>query len=139
MKKGLLIWIAVGAWLTSSASSVSQAAGPLQAARAVASRASTPSAYRPVVDKYCVSCHNERLKAGNLALDKIDLAKADNAEALEKVVRKLRSGQMPPIGSPRPDQATYDGFATSLEASVSARTAALSPSGGEGTRLPLPH
>jgi hypothetical protein len=97
MKKGLLVSIAVGAWIISSASSASQAAGPRQAARVVASVASTPSAYRPVVDKYCISCHNELVKTGNLALDKMDLAKADNAEALEKVVRKLRSGQMPPI------------------------------------------
>ena len=40
---------------------------------------------------------------------------SEGAEVWEKVVRKLRSGAMPPTGMPRPDQATYDSLATYLE------------------------
>src|SRR5437868_2135040 len=54
-------------------------------------------AERALLDQYCVSCHNQRTKSGGLALDQVDLAKAgENAELWEKVIRKLRSGMMPP-------------------------------------------
>jgi len=60
---------------------------------------------RQVLDQYCVTCHNERLKTGGLVLEKIDLEQVSaNAETLERVVRKLRTGQMPPAGAPRPDR-----------------------------------
>jgi hypothetical protein len=64
------------------------------------------SSVRPVLDKYCVTCHNQRLKAGALLLDTADLAQIPAHPATwEKVVKKLRSGTMPPAGSPRPDLA----------------------------------
>src|ERR1700723_3426825 len=64
--------------------------------------------YRAVLDKYCVPCHNQRLKTGGLTLDNLDLSKVPaQAEVWEKVIRKLRSGTMPPAGLPRPDAATY--------------------------------
>ncbi len=53
---------------------------------------------------YCFSCHNERLKAGGLALDRLDLAHVvDNGEVWEKVIRKVRVGLMPPQGLAKPD------------------------------------
>ena len=71
---------------------------------------------RQLLDQYCVTCHNERLKTAGLMLDQIDVEDvAGNAAILEKVVRKLRAGQMPPEGRPRPDDSTIDAFATSLE------------------------
>jgi hypothetical protein len=71
---------------------------------------------RDLVTTYCVSCHNERLKTGNLALDKADADQIFNsAENWEKVVVKLRSRSMPPAGIRRPDNATYDAVATWLE------------------------
>ena len=48
---------------------------------------------------------------------------------LEKIVRKLRAGLMPPEGRPRPDAATLDHFASSLEAALD-RVAALAPNPG---------
>src|SRR5688572_33172069 len=61
---------------------------------------------RALVDKYCVTCHNQRSKTGGLALDGLDLAKAhEGAEVWERVVRKVRGGMMPPVGMPRPAQA----------------------------------
>src|SRR5205823_6086952 len=79
---------------------------------------------------YCVSCHNSRLKTAGVALDAIDVAQVpQSAELWEKVVRKLRAGAMPPPGRPRPDQATYDAFASYLETSLD-RAAAARPSPG---------
>ena len=94
------------------ASSPVEAAGPQAAA-------ATPSA--ALLDRYCVSCHNERLETGGLVLDDVDLDRVDlHAQALEKVVRKLRSDQMPPLGRPRPDPATRAAFVRTLEAKLDA-------------------
>ena len=74
---------------------------------------------RALLDRYCVTCHNERLQTANLMLDRVDLERAgDHAEALEKVVRKLRAGQMPPAGRPRPDSGDADTFVAALEAAL---------------------
>ena len=61
----------------------------------------TPSPQRATIDRYCVSCHNTRLKTADLALDTLDLAAVgEHPEVWEKVVRKLRGGLMPPAGTP---------------------------------------
>ena len=74
------------------------------------------AAPRAVLDKYCVGCHNARLKAGGLALDQLDLSRlADQAAIGEKMALKLRTGMMPPSRSPRPDQATLDALITWVE------------------------
>ena len=60
-----------------------------------------------VLSKYCFMCHNEKLKSGGLALSTLDLANlSKNPEKWEKVIRKLRTGAMPPAKMPRPDKAT---------------------------------
>src|SRR5262245_10429615 len=64
---------------------------------------------RAVVDRYCVTCHNQRTKASDLALDGADIANPGaNGEVWEAVVRRLRNRSMPPPGTPRPDEATYN-------------------------------
>ena len=89
--------------------------------------------WRAMLDKYCITCHNERLRTGGLMLDRIDLTRVpDQAELWEKVVRKLHAGAMPPVGLPRPDRATSDGFATWLEAKLDA--AATGDPGPAGLR-----
>src|SRR5687767_4503580 len=61
---------------------------------------------RPLVAKYCVTCHNERLKTANLLLDKADADQISNsADTWERVVVQLRSRAMPPVNMPRPDNA----------------------------------
>ena len=58
---------------------------------------------------------------GNLSLEGIDPTDvAGHAETLEKVVRKLRKGQMPPLGRPRPDAAALEAFVVSLESALDA-------------------
>jgi hypothetical protein len=78
--------------------------------------ASSGPSGREILDKYCVTCHNQRLKTGGLALDTLDLGKVPaQAETWEKVIRKLRSGTMPPAGMRRPDPATYKSLTAWLE------------------------
>jgi mono/diheme cytochrome c family protein len=72
-----------------------------------------------VINQYCVTCHNQRAKTGGLALDTISLSNIPaGAETWEKVVRKIRGGQMPPAGMPRPSQAALDAFVAHLETSI---------------------
>jgi hypothetical protein len=93
-----------------------QTAGPQQQFSPTHTGAATVSPQKTLVTRYCVTCHNEKLKRGGLALDTKDLANIGfDADAWEKVVRKLRAGLMPPVGLPRPDKATYDGFVEWLE------------------------
>ncbi len=110
------------------------AAGQAGSKTAAASSQATASNQRPldraVLDQYCVTCHNERLKTGGLSLDKVDVNDTRaNAEVLEKIIRKLRTGQMPPMGRPRPDAATVDAFAGSMETALD-RAAAQTPNAG---------
>jgi hypothetical protein len=83
----------------------------------------TPAA--ALVNQYCVSCHNQRLKTANLMLDRADSVNpANSAEAWEKVIVKLRSRAMPPPGLPHPDNATYDSVAGWLESGIDRAAAA---------------
>ena len=75
--------------------------------------------YRAVLNKYCVVCHNQRLKTGGLTLDTMDLTQVPaHAEVWEKVIEKLRAHAMPPQGMPRPDQSTYSSLAGWLESQI---------------------
>jgi hypothetical protein len=78
-----------------------------------------------LLNQYCITCHNQKLKTGGLELDKLDVHNvAPNAEQWEKVVRKLRTGMMPPAGARRPDRATLDAFARSVESALDGVAAA---------------
>jgi cytochrome c5 len=91
--------------------------------KAPATSPATPAG--ELVNKYCVTCHNQKLKTANLMLDRADTAQvANSAEAWEKVIVKLRSRAMPPPGMPRPDNATYDSVADWLEAGIDRAAAA---------------
>jgi hypothetical protein len=84
----------------------------------------TASPHRATLDRYCVTCHNDRVKAGGLVLAGIDVARpASDPDAWEKVVRKLRGRMMPPAGLPRPDEATYNALVSDLESSLDAASA----------------
>ncbi len=89
-----------------------------------------PVEARALLDRYCVTCHNEKLRTAGLTLETMDVVNVGaGAEVWEKVIRKLRMGAMPPPGRPRPDQAAYDAFATYLETSLD-RAAAARPNPG---------
>src|SRR2546426_2719713 len=89
--------------------------------------AATP---RSVINRYCVSCHSEHLKTGGLSLEKAAASDVDqNSDVWEKVLRKIRARQMPPIGLARPDEGTYEAAISSLESSLD-RAAAAAPNPG---------
>src|SRR5205809_2872891 len=89
---------------------------------------SAPGAVMPprrLLDRYCVTCHNERLKTADLRLDRIDVANPGaDAEVWEKVVRKVRTGTMPPSNMPQLSQDDRRALLMWLETSLDAASAA---------------
>ncbi len=78
-----------------------------------------------LVGRYCANCHNERTRSGELVLAGFDVKFAnEHPETVEKMIRKLRAGMMPPAGAARPDDPTIAKFASALEARMDARAAA---------------
>ena len=104
--------------------------------RAQASPAtSAASDSRAALDKYCAACHNEKLNTAGFALESLDVTKPSaNADKWERVIRKLRTGTMPPRGMPRPDPATYDAVASWLETEID-RAAAAHPNPGRSNTV----
>jgi Protein of unknown function (DUF1592)/Protein of unknown function (DUF1588)/Protein of unknown function (DUF1587)/Protein of unknown function (DUF1585)/Protein of unknown function (DUF1595) len=85
----------------------------------------SPASSQALVNEYCAGCHNERLKRGDLVLSGLDAANpASNPVVWEKVIRKVRAGMMPPPAARRPDPATLEAFARSLEGGLDAAAAA---------------
>lgn len=128
-RKSALVLIGCAVWAIALAVSPAarQASPAVAAARIQPLR---PAEAKTLVDSYCISCHNERTKTGGLALDDIDFTKISaNAERLEKVVRKLGTGSMPPQGLPRPDAATHDALISLLAGELD-RAAAAQPNPG---------
>jgi hypothetical protein len=93
--------------------------------------AQTPvSPERALVSRYCVGCHNARLKTAGLTLDLVSKDPVtSHPEIWEKVIRRLRARQMPPAGLPRPGDATYDAVLASLETALD-EAAAANPNPG---------
>ncbi|MGC4081898.1 MAG: DUF1587 domain-containing protein [Vicinamibacterales bacterium] len=81
---------------------------PASGAASATSQAAPRIDHQATVRRYCVTCHNQRMKTANLMLDTVDAEHpAANPEEWERVIMKLRAGAMPPTGSPRPDPAAY--------------------------------
>jgi hypothetical protein len=97
--------------------------------------AATPAPHVTLITEYCLSCHDEDKKKGDLALDVIaadDVAR--HPDVWEKVVRKLRARQMPPVGKDRPIEAEYDAAIASLVTALD-RAAVTSPNPGRPPSL----
>jgi hypothetical protein len=89
-----------------------------------------PAEQTAMVKQYCVTCHNDRAKAGQLSLASFDAAKAsEHLEVSEKMIRKLRAGMMPPAGARRPEPAQIKALAVALESRVD-RAALTNPNPG---------
>ena len=122
-----LLWLLTAALVPVPAPlAASQPGAPRQAQAAEQG----PRLSRALLDRYCVTCHNERLRTGGLLLDAADIDRVDlHRETFEKVARKLRSGQMPPQGRPRPDGTAVRAFVKALEAELD-RVGAAAPNPG---------
>src|SRR5580658_8237208 len=81
------------------------ALGLVLSSSALHAQSGSAAASRAAFDKYCIGCHNQKLKTANLTLDTADLTKvAEHGEMWEKVILKLKLGMMPPAGLPRPGE-----------------------------------
>ncbi len=134
--------------LAGSALAVPLAAAPPRAAGAAT--AATAAEVEETLDRYCATCHNERivngrdtapsvlvsqLRTASLAVDTLDVEQVGtDSDAWERVIRKLQSRTMPPPGRPRPDDATYDNVVAWIETELD-RAAAASPNPGRRPAL----
>src|SRR5579871_2598019 len=97
----------------------------LSAAAVLAERSGTAVPKHPAFDQhaawqtwkvYCDTCHFGPKARAGVNLESLDLANLDgNGVLWEKVLRKLRSREMPPPGAPRPDEATYAALVNAIE------------------------
>ncbi len=79
-------------------------------------------AAQAVIGRTCMGCHNDRVHSGNISLDGFAVATAArHADVAERMIRKLRAGQMPPPGSRRPEEPALIGLAAALEAQIDAQ------------------
>jgi mono/diheme cytochrome c family protein len=102
------------------------ASHPQQGSPVSVARDSVAESPQAVVDRSCVGCHNDRAKAGGLSLANFKVATAGDAlDVTEKMIRKVRAGQMPPAGGRRPEEAALDGLADALEAAADAVAVAV--------------
>ena len=89
-----------------------------------------PEDLTAVVQRYCVVCHNDQMRTGNLSLEGFDVANpVARAATAEKMIRKLQVRMMPPPGMPRPGGDTLDALITELETRLD-RAAAANPTPG---------
>ena len=120
----------VSLWIASLVTGASQAAGPQAGSRPAPGAAPPTAPVADVVGRYCSGCHNDRARVGGLSLTTLDPANVPaDAEIWEKVIRKVRTGLMPPVGAPHPDAATRAAFVASLS-TVLDRAAAARPNPG---------
>ncbi len=72
---------------------------------------------KPILSKTCMACHNASLLSGGVNLAEFTSAAtvASNRAAWEKILQKVRSGEMPPKGIPRPAQPKMDAMVAYLE------------------------
>jgi mono/diheme cytochrome c family protein len=107
---------------------ITAAAGSPQAPRAPV--LPDPDSATQTVKQYCIGCHSDRGKAGGLSLADFDVARStDHAQISEKIIRKLRTGMMPPAGVRRPDEAVLHALRSAIETRMD-QWAAANPNPG---------
>ena len=123
--------VAVSLCLAGMGGGLASATLELQAASPAGVRPQGPPDAAPpraVLDRYCVTCHNQRTRTGGLALDTLDLAHVEAQPAIwETVARKVRTRAMPPQGMPRPDEATMASLTSWLTAELDRAGAVPNP------------
>ena len=107
---------AVFTWRVDSAARVNPARPSAEA---------SPQALNDLIQTFCVDCHNDQMKKGELSLETFDVMRApDRAETAEKMIRKLRTGLMPPKTADQPERASRMALVTALEARLDAAATA---------------
>jgi hypothetical protein len=123
------VLMGAGVWAEQSGARVSAPVPPISAPR-VPPAPMTEAAQDTLVAEYCSSCHSKLLKTGELLLEGFDVASPLlSAELLERLIRKVRAGQMPPASEDRPEPAVIDAFVEALEARADAMASRASDPG----------
>ena len=105
--------------VASTAITVSAAMFPVLASAQAGASLNDAELLSNTMSRYCVTCHNDRLRTADFSLDGLNLEQVGaHGETWEKVIAKLRTRTMPPPGRPRPDIATYDTLAGWLESQI---------------------
>ena len=100
-----------------------------QTPRGAKSAQATSLALNFAIESFCVECHNDAEKKGSLTLEQFDIGRAtDHLETVEKMIRKLQAGMMPPPGVERPDSETYSTLIATLETKADAAALAQAQS-----------
>ncbi|HUK35168.1 MAG TPA: DUF1592 domain-containing protein [Vicinamibacterales bacterium] len=82
---------------------------------------SVSSATAPVLERYCIRCHDARTRSGDLDLESLSEREvAENTGVWEQVVRRLLARREPPAGAPRPDEDTYRAVTARLQQALDA-------------------
>src|SRR5262245_49998788 len=109
------------------------ASGSTRMESAAAAQAGTPAALRASFERNCLACHTQRAKEQGrvpVALEGLDPGNVRaNPELWEKVVLKMRAGQMPPSTAPRIGREERTVLLTSVESELD-RLAATTPNPG---------
>ncbi len=104
------------------------------AALSVPLSAASPEVFS-FVEKSCAGCHNASVKSGDVDLKSLQTAKTfdQDREIWEKVVDKLKTGQMPPPGVPRPLEATTKSVTHWIETEFDRLDRMVTPEAGRVT------
>ncbi|HEY6402449.1 MAG TPA: DUF1592 domain-containing protein, partial [Blastocatellia bacterium] len=87
-------------------------------------------AQRTLIEENCVYCHNQKSKTAGVSLEGLNFNNVgENAALWERVLRKVRTGQMPPPGAPELEASDMTAFVNWLEGSLD-RAARLNPNPG---------
>ena len=87
-------------------------------------------AHEAMIQEYCIGCHNQKAKTADISLEGLDYQNvAKNGDTWEKVLRKVRTGQMPPVKVPHPEAKDVTSFVTWLEGELD-KAAAAHPNPG---------
>lgn len=120
---------AAGALCFAGAMVWAEQSSPL-AVSAAATPAMTVAQQNQLVDVYCATCHSKTNKSGDLVLEGFNAGSPLlSAELLERIIRKVRSGQMPPANAERPDPQETLGLVEALEARADSITLRLGDPG----------
>ncbi|MBZ5577520.1 MAG: DUF1592 domain-containing protein [Acidobacteriia bacterium] len=85
---------------------------------------------RALLDRYCAACHNQKLRTAGLAFEDLRIENVrSGADIWERILRQVRTGEMPPPGMPRPSEPVRADFVAAVQDGLD-RAAAADPNPG---------
>jgi hypothetical protein len=130
---GAIGLVLTGAVLLPAATAPTEKSASASAAATAHQAAFDQQSFWQTTKVYCDSCHFGPKARAKLNLEALDFAHLDvNGETWEKILRKLRNREMPPVGMPRPQEVTYQALVSAIEGERD-RLAQVKPNPGRPT------